>query len=61
MAADGFADAISPEALTMLSPYQTEQINRFGHCARPVEHALDRSLHPAGATVTMASDGRRRV
>ena len=24
MAADGFADAISPEALTTLSPYQTE-------------------------------------
>ena len=41
MAADGFADAISPEALTTLSPYQTEHINRFG------DYVLDLSSTPA--------------
>ena len=40
MAADGFVDAISPEALTMLSPYQTEHINRFG------DYVLDLSSTP---------------
>ena len=41
MAADGFAYAISPEALTTLSPYQTEHINRFG------DYVLDLSSTPA--------------
>jgi len=30
IAADGFGDAVSPEGLATLSPYQIEHINRFG-------------------------------
>ena len=41
MAVDGFADAISPEALTTLSPHQTEHINRFG------DYVVDLSSTPA--------------
>jgi TnpA family transposase len=41
MAADGSTNAISPEALATLSPYQTEHINRFGN------YVLDMSSPPA--------------
>ena len=47
MADDGFADAISPEALTTLSPYQTEHINRFG------DFVLDLSSTPAPLPFTL--------
>jgi hypothetical protein len=51
VAADGFADAISPETLTTLSPYQTEHINRFG------DYVLDLSSTPAPLPFTLP--GRR--
>jgi len=41
IAADGFGDAVSPEGLATLSPYQTEHINRFG------DYVLDMSTPPA--------------
>jgi TnpA family transposase len=39
--ADGYAEAVSDEALAALSPYQTEHINRFGN------YMLDLSQPPA--------------
>ena len=30
IAADGFGDAVNPEGIATLCPYQTEHINRFG-------------------------------
>lgn len=39
--ADGLGDAVSPELLATLSPYQTEHINRFG------DYVLDMSKPPA--------------
>ena len=41
IAADGFGDAVSPEGIATLSPYQTEHINRFG------DYVLDMSMPPA--------------
>jgi hypothetical protein len=41
IAADRFGDAVSPEGITTLSPYQTEHINRFG------DYVLDMSVPPA--------------
>ena len=41
IAADGFGDAVNPEGIATLSPYQTEHINRFG------DYVLDMSLVPA--------------
>ncbi len=41
IAADGFGDAVNPEGIGILSPYQTEHINRFG------DYVLDMSLVPA--------------
>jgi TnpA family transposase len=52
IAADGLGDAISPEALATLSPYQTEHINRFG------DYALDLSMPPAPLTFTLPSRKR---
>lgn len=45
--ADGFGDAVSPEGLATLSPYQTEHINRFG------DYVLDMSTPPAPLPFTL--------
>ena len=47
IAADGFGDAVSPEGLATLSPYQTEYINRFGN------YVLDMSMPPAPLPFTL--------
>lgn len=47
IAANGFGDAISPEGLATLSPYQTEHINRFG------DYVLDLSMPPAPLPFTL--------
>ena len=59
MAADGFADAISPEALTTLSPYQTEHINRFGDYVLDLSTARAAALRSsaAAAALTPGHDG----
>jgi TnpA family transposase len=54
MATDGLADAISPEALATLSPYQTEHINRFGN------YVLDLSSPPASLPFTLPVRQPRR-
>ena len=53
IAADGLGDAVSPEALATLSPYQTEHINRFG------DYVLDLSMPPAPLTFTLPSRKRK--
>ena len=45
--ADGLGDAVSPELLATLSPYQTEHINRFG------DYVLDMSKPPAPLPFTL--------
>ena len=45
--ADGLGDAVSPERLATLSPYQTEHINRFG------DYVLDMSKPPAPLPFTL--------
>ena len=47
IAADGFGDAINPEGIATLSPYQTEHINRFG------DYVLDMSLVPPPLPFTL--------
>ena len=54
IAANGFGDAISPEALATLSPYQTEHINRFG------DYVLDLSMPPAPLPFTLPRRQRTR-
>lgn len=40
-------DAVSPEGIATLSPYQTEHINRFG------DYVLDMSMPPAPLPFTL--------